>query len=81
MDYNIPSCGEIYDRDGEVLAAQSDAHAFYVLPGNVTDESREYFAFRSLETCAASVLKRWLKRFKTLQPSPHPTVRSVQTGI
>ena len=40
MDYSVPSRGEIYDRDGDVLAAQSDAHAFYVIPGNVTEESR-----------------------------------------
>jgi len=39
MDYSIPSRGNIYDRDGDVIAAQSDAYAFYILPGNVTDES------------------------------------------
>jgi len=39
MDYSTPSRGNIYDRDGNVIAAQSDAYAFYVIPGNVTDES------------------------------------------
>jgi penicillin-binding protein 2 len=39
MDYNIPSRGNIYDRDGDVLAAQTTAYAFQVIPGNVTDES------------------------------------------
>jgi len=39
MDYSIPSRGNIYDRDGEVIAAQSDAYAFSIIPGNVTDES------------------------------------------
>ena len=39
MDYNIPSRGNIYDRDGDVLAAQSDAYAFSIIPGNVTEES------------------------------------------
>jgi cell division protein FtsI/penicillin-binding protein 2 len=38
MEYSVPSRGEIYDRDGEVFAAQADAYAFHVLPGNVTDE-------------------------------------------
>ena len=38
MDYSVPSRGEIYDRNGKPLVAQSDANAFYVLPGNVTDE-------------------------------------------
>jgi cell division protein FtsI/penicillin-binding protein 2 len=39
MNYSIPSRGNIYDRNGDVLAAQTDAYAFYVIPGNVTDES------------------------------------------
>ena len=39
MDYNIPSRGNIYDRDGNVLAAQSDAYAFSIIPGNVTEDS------------------------------------------
>lgn len=39
MDYNVPSRGEIYDRNGDVLAAQSDVYAFQIIPGNVTEES------------------------------------------
>ena len=39
MNYNIPSRGNIYDRNGDVIAAQTDAYAFYVIPGNVTEES------------------------------------------
>ncbi len=39
MEYNIPSRGNIYDRNGDALAAQSDAYAFYILPGQVTNES------------------------------------------
>jgi penicillin-binding protein 2 len=39
MDYSIPARGNIYDRDGDPLAAQSDAYAFSILPGNVTDAS------------------------------------------
>jgi len=38
MDYKIPSRGEIYDRNGDPLAGQSDAYAFYIIPGSVTDE-------------------------------------------
>jgi len=41
MDYAIPSRGNIYDHDGNAIAAQTDAYAFYVIPGNVTDESRD----------------------------------------
>lgn len=39
MDYNVPSRGNIYDRDGDVLAAQSDVYAFSIMPGSVTEES------------------------------------------
>ncbi|MBI4762190.1 MAG: penicillin-binding transpeptidase domain-containing protein [Chloroflexota bacterium] len=39
MDYSVPSRGNIYDRDGDVIVAQSDAYAFSIVPGNVTDES------------------------------------------
>ncbi len=39
MDYSVPSRGNIYDKDGDVLVAQSDAYAFSIIPGNVTDES------------------------------------------
>ena len=39
MDYSVPSRGNIYDRNGDGLVAQSDAYAFYIIPGNVTEES------------------------------------------
>ncbi len=39
MDYSVPSRGNIYDREGNVLAAQSDAYAFSIIPGNVTEDS------------------------------------------
>ena len=39
MDYSVPSRGNIYDRDGDVLAAQTTAYAFEIIPGNVTEES------------------------------------------
>jgi len=39
MNYSVPSRGNIYDRNGDVIAAQSDAYAFYVIPGNVTADS------------------------------------------
>jgi penicillin-binding protein 2 len=40
MDYSIPARGNIYDSKGDALAAQSDAYAFYIVPGNVTEDSR-----------------------------------------
>lgn len=39
MDYEIPARGNIYDHNGDALAAQSDADAFYIIPGNVTEDS------------------------------------------
>ena len=54
MEYSIPSRGNIYDRDGDVLAAQSDAYAFSILPGNVTDESRETLLSEVWNLCGNS---------------------------
>jgi cell division protein FtsI/penicillin-binding protein 2 len=54
MDYNVPTRGEIYDRDGDVLAAQSDAHAFYVIPGNVTEESQGVLLSEAQTLCGIS---------------------------
>jgi penicillin-binding protein 2 len=39
MDYDVPSRGNIYDRKGNALAAQSGAYSFYIIPGEVTEES------------------------------------------
>jgi penicillin-binding protein 2 len=54
MDYKIPSRGEIYDRNGDPLAGQSDAYAFYVIPGNVTDESLGPLLARVWTLCGIS---------------------------
>ncbi len=54
MDYSTPSRGNIYDRDGNVIAAQSDAYAFYVIPGNVTDESLGQLLSEAWRLCDVS---------------------------
>lgn len=54
MDYKIPSRGEIYDRNGNPFAAQSDVYAFYVIPGNVTDESIGTLTARVWNLCGIS---------------------------
>jgi penicillin-binding protein 2 len=41
MQYSVPTRGNIYDRNGNPMAAQSDTYGFYVVPGNVTDDSRD----------------------------------------
>ncbi len=51
MEYNIPSRGNIYDRNGDALVAQSDAYAFYILPGNVTNDSIGPLASEASRLC------------------------------
>lgn len=55
MDYNIPSRGNIYDRDGDVLAAQSDAYAFSIIPGNVTEDSEGSLLAEVRNLCGNSI--------------------------
>ena len=38
MDYSVPSRGNIYDHNGDALAAQANAYAFQVIPGNVSED-------------------------------------------
>ncbi|HEX9840961.1 MAG TPA: penicillin-binding transpeptidase domain-containing protein [Anaerolineales bacterium] len=72
MEYNIPSRGEIYDRDGDVLAAQSDAYAFHVIPGNVTEESLGTLLSEASNLCGISpeVLAEEIINTPALYPIP-----------
>ena len=55
MDYSIPSRGNIYDKDGDVIAAQSDVYAFDVIPGNVTEESLPILLSEVWRLCGISM--------------------------
>ena len=55
MDYNIPSRGNIYDRAGNVLAAQATAYAFEIVPGNVNDDSRGTLLSEVWNLCGISM--------------------------
>lgn len=72
MDYSIPSRGEIYDRDGDVLVAQSDAYAFHVLPGNVTEDSLGALLSEAWNLCGISpeVLTQEIINTPALFPIP-----------
>ena len=54
MDYSAPSRGNIYDKDGNVLAAQSDAFAFQVIPGDVSEKGRETLLSEVWNLCGIS---------------------------
>ena len=54
MNYSVPSRGNIYDRNGDAIAAQTDAYAFYVIPGNVTDESLGTLLSEARNLCGIS---------------------------
>jgi penicillin-binding protein 2 len=72
MDYSTPSRGNIYDRDGDVLVAQADAHAFYVIPGNVTEESRDTLLSEARRLCGISPEVLAEKIFNTPAQYPIP---------
>ena len=55
MDYSIPSRGNIYDRDGNALAAQSDAYAFQVIPGDVTEKGEPTLLSEVWNLCGISM--------------------------
>jgi hypothetical protein len=55
MDYNVPSRGNIYDREGNVLAAQTTAYAFEVIPGNITEDSRATVLVEARNLCGISI--------------------------
>jgi len=54
MDYSIPSRGNIYDRNGNAMAAQSKIYAFYVIPGNVTEDSLGTLLSEAFLLCGTS---------------------------
>lgn len=55
MDYSIPSRGNIYDREGDVVAAQTDAYAFSIIPGNVTEASLSTLLSEVWRLCGTSM--------------------------
>lgn len=72
MDYQIPSRGNIYDRDGDVLAAQSDVYAFSIIPGNVTDESIGSLLSEVRNLCGNSIDDLAAEIFNTPASFPIP---------
>jgi penicillin-binding protein 2 len=54
MNYNIPTRGEIYDREGNVLVAQAEPYAFSVLPGNVTEDGLGLLLSEAESLCGIS---------------------------
>lgn len=55
MDYAIPARGNIYDRDGDAVAAQTDAYAFSIIPGNVTEASLNILLSEVWRLCGISM--------------------------
>jgi cell division protein FtsI/penicillin-binding protein 2 len=72
MDYSVPSRGNIYDRDGAVLAAQSDVYAFSIMPGAVTDDSRETLLAEVWRLCGNSPERLAAEIFNTPAQYPIP---------
>jgi len=54
MDYSIPARGNIYDKNGDALVAQTDAYAFSIIPGNVTEDSLGTLLSEARRLCGSS---------------------------
>ena len=54
MDYQIPSRGDIYDRDGKPIVAQSDAYALGITPGQMTGKSEGVLVAELARVCGLS---------------------------
>jgi len=72
MDYSTPARGNIYDRDGDPLAAQSEVYAFSILPGNVTNESFGTLVSEAWRLCGIDqeVLSEQINNTPDLFPIP-----------
>ncbi|MBK9924445.1 MAG: hypothetical protein IPP66_04055 [Anaerolineales bacterium] len=72
MDYNIPSRGNIYDKDGDVIVAQTDAYAFSIIPGNITNDSYNTILSEALRLCGTDpqVLAEKIQNTPALYPIP-----------
>ncbi|OGO36131.1 MAG: hypothetical protein A2Z03_02795, partial [Chloroflexi bacterium RBG_16_56_8] len=51
MDYDVPARGDIYDREGQPIVAQSDVLAFGIRPGNVDPETEGSLAAELAQLC------------------------------
>src|SRR5215211_2066729 len=72
MDYSVPSRGNIYDRDGDAIVAQSDAYAFSIIPGNVTEESLPVLLSEVRNLCGNSMDALAAEIFNTPAQYPIP---------
>ncbi|HEX2696958.1 MAG TPA: penicillin-binding transpeptidase domain-containing protein, partial [Anaerolineales bacterium] len=59
MEYQIPSRGDIYDRNGQPLVTQSDAYALGVTPGEMGDKSGDILVGELSKLCGISQDAIW----------------------
>ncbi len=55
MDYSVPARGNVYDREGKPLVAQSDAFAFGIIPGQVFQDSEGTLVGELARLCGYTV--------------------------
>ena len=66
MDYQIPARGNIYDRTGLPIVAQSDAYALGITPGQMSGNSEGRAGRRAFATCATA------RPSRSRPPTPMP---------
>ena len=54
MDYQIPGRGDIFDRDGKPIVAQTEAYALGITPGQMTNKSEGVLVSELARVCGLS---------------------------
>lgn len=79
MDYQIPPRGNIYDKDGNPIAAQDDVYAVGLQPGNIIPEQEETL-LREMARIAGTTPEEIAASYRFAQPHWYIPVGEASIG-